>query len=106
MRLINQRRRLERVIFTLGAEVVFGQAVQLVVDERHHLVERVSIAAGEGKQQLRGGSPSRSGIGICHASNVGSLVGQINSTGCEKMPSVPRPFNDPDVGRHNRAGQH
>jgi hypothetical protein len=47
IRLVHQRRRLERMVGSLARKVPFGQRLQLPVDHRHHLVEgfRAAVAA-------------------------------------------------------------
>ena len=51
-RLVDQRRRLQRVIHALVPQVAGGAVPQLVVDQRHQLVAGAHVTAGPGLQQL------------------------------------------------------
>ena len=51
--LVNQSRGLHRVAGPLAPHVVMGQAVQLVIDQGHQLVERCLIAIAPINEQLR-----------------------------------------------------
>jgi hypothetical protein len=53
VRLVDEGGRLERVVGALAPEVVAGQPPQLVVDERHQLVEGRAVAAAPLFEQLR-----------------------------------------------------
>ena len=51
-RLVDERRRLQRVIVALAAHLVPSQAAELLMDDGYQLVERDPIAAAPRKQQL------------------------------------------------------
>jgi hypothetical protein len=52
-RLVDQRRRLQRVALALAAEVPPGQQLQLAADERQQAVERRAVAIAPGDEQVR-----------------------------------------------------
>ena len=52
-RLVDERRRLQRVAGSLAAEVRVGDLAQLAVDDRHQRIERAAIAFGPLREQLR-----------------------------------------------------
>ena len=52
-RLVDQRRRLERVVLALAPQVARGAASQLAVDQREELVERVLLAGRQIVEQAR-----------------------------------------------------
>ena len=51
-RLVDERRRLQRVIVAFAAHLEPSQPAELLMDDGHQLVERGPIAAAPGKQQL------------------------------------------------------
>jgi hypothetical protein len=57
---VHERRRLQRVVLPLAAQVDGGEPVQLVVDERQQGIPGTGIALVPGQQQRR---RSRSGVG-------------------------------------------
>ena len=52
VRLVDKRRRLERVSLPLACHLPAGQSPQLAVNERHQLLERLLIAAAPRDEQI------------------------------------------------------
>ena len=60
VRLVDERRRLQRVVAALAPHVAAGDAAELLVDEREKAVERVLVALPDLREQ------ERNVRGICH----------------------------------------
>ena len=88
VRLVDERRGLQRVVRALVCHVPPRQPLQLVVDQRHQLLERLGLAAAPRKEELcRSVFASTQGLGCQFNTTVmGAVTSFVLLT--KKVPSA------------------